>query len=220
MSSDGFVAAEVKRGDCFRLLAACFYPPDRKALLEEDVPGNLRRLLESVCPEAASHAEGMAGALSRTEDVELAAAHAKLFVGPFELQAPPYGSVYLDSGRRLMGDSTIEVLRFYRRAGLSLIADFEEAPDHIAAELEFMYYLVGKETRAIRHGDRNGAYGYLEMQRKFQGNYLRPWVEPFCESIRTGSDHEFYRLLADGLSTFIMNTPVPGTLPEKIGPEA
>jgi TorA maturation chaperone TorD len=189
-------------------------------LQEEGVLENLHRLLGEVCPEAASDSEGMARALSQAVGEELAVAHSKLFVGPFELQAPPYGSLYLESQKRLMGDSTMEVLTMYRRAGLALSGDFKDAPDHIAAELEFMYFLIAKEIQALRQGDRIDAFGYLKMQQEFQDKYLRPWMEPFGERIRTASEHEFYTLLAESLSTFIMNTPVPRTLPEKVGAEA
>lgn len=219
MASKDFLTVEQQRGDCFKLLAACFYPPERNLLLEEEVSGNLSRLLGTVCPEAMPHAEGMARTLAKTADVDLAVAHAKLFVGPFELRAPPYGSLYLESQKRLMGDSTMGVLEMYQRAGLVLSSDFRDAPDHIAAELEFMYFLVAKELQALRKGDRNEAFGYLKMQQEFYDKYLYPWIEPFGERIRTASEHEFYTLLADSLSTFIMKTPVPGTLPEKFDTE-
>ncbi|OGP34382.1 MAG: hypothetical protein A2X88_03785 [Deltaproteobacteria bacterium GWC2_65_14] len=215
MAGKDFLTVEQQRGDCFRLFAACFYPPERNLLLEEELLENLSRLLGAVCPEAVPHAEGMAGTLAQAADVELAVAHAKLFVGPFKLQAPPYGSLYLESQKRLMGDSTMEVLRMYQRAGLDLSSDFLDAPDHIAAELEFMYFLIARELQALRTGDREKAFGYLEMQREFHEKYLRPWIEPFVDRIRTASEHEFYTLLAMSLSTFIAKTPVPGTLPER-----
>ncbi|MBM2827898.1 MAG: cytoplasmic chaperone TorD family protein [Actinobacteria bacterium] len=220
MAAKDFIDVERQRGDCFRLLAACFYPPEMKVLIEEGVLENLHGLLEEVCPEAAACCEGMARALSQASEEELAVAHAKLFVGPFALRAPPYGSLYLESQNRLMGDTTMEVLKMYQRAGLALSGDFKDAPDHIAAELEFMYFLVAKEVHALRQGDRNDAFKYLEMQHEFHEKYLHPWMEPFVEMIRTGSEHEFYRLLAKSLSTFIMKTPVPRTLPGKIGAEA
>ena len=220
MAGRDFIDVERQRGDCFRLLAVCFYPPEMKVLIEEGVLENLHRLLEEVCPEAAACSEGMARALSQASEEELAVAHAKLFVGPFELQAPPYGSLYLESQKRLMGDTTMEVLKMYKRAGLALSGDFKDAPDHIAAELEFMYFLIAKELQALREGDRIDAFGYLKMQQEFHDKYLRPWMEPFGERIRTASEHEFYSLLAESLSTFIMKTPVPRTLPEKVGAEA
>lgn len=220
MTGRDFIDFERQRGDCFRLLAACFYPPERKVLLEEGVLENLHRLLGEVCPEAAACSKGMARALSQASEEELAVAHAKLFVGPFELQAPPYGSLYLESQKRLMGDTTMEVLKMYQMAGLALSGDFKDAPDHIAAELEFMYFLIAKELQALRKDHRVDAIGYLKTQQEFHDKYLRPWTEPFCERIRTASGHEFYTLLAESLSTFILKTPVPRTLPDKVGSEA
>lgn len=219
MPGKEFIDVERKRGDCFRLLAACFYPPGRTELIEERVPENLHRLLDVVCPEAGSCSKGMAGALSQAPEEELAVAHAKLFVGPFELQAPPYGSIYLESQKRLMGETTMEVLKMYQRAGLAPSGDFNDAPDHIAAELEFMYFLVAKELQALLKGDCNDALGYLDLQREFHGKYLRSWVEPFAERIRAASGNGFYSLLADSLSTFIVKTPVPNTIPVKAGAE-
>ena len=220
MVGKDFLSVEQQRGDCFKLLAACFYPPERKLLLEEKVSENLSRLLGTVCPEAMPFAEGMAETLAQAADVDLAVAHAKLFVGPFELQAPPYGSLYLESQKRLMGDSTMKMLEMYQRAGLSLSSDFQDVPDHIAAELEFMYFLIAKEIQALRTGNREEAFGYLKTQQEFQDIYLRPWIEPFVDRIRTASEHEFYTLLAKSLSTFIAKTPVPKTLPDPVGTEA
>ncbi|MFN2356106.1 MAG: molecular chaperone, partial [Desulfopila sp.] len=81
----------------------------------------------------------MEQAIHESRHQDLLVEYARLFVGPFELLAPPYGSVYLETGRRLMGDSTIAVQHMYTNAGLTL--DVQEAPDHIALELEFMHYL-------------------------------------------------------------------------------
>jgi TorA maturation chaperone TorD len=215
-----FATGEQKRGDCYRLFSGCFYPPDRQMLLDERVVENLHNMLESVCPDAAPHAAAMAQALLRAEDEELAVAHAKLFVGPFELEAPPYGSVYLGPQRRLMGDSTVEVVEMYERAGLSLSENFMDAPDHISAELEFMYFLIAKEHQALLKEDREEAHKYLKMKQEFSTNYLRTWVEPFCERIKKASEHEFYTSLANCLSAFIMKTPVPETLPVDLNREA
>jgi hypothetical protein len=87
MAGKDLIDVERQRGDCFRFLAVCFYPPERQALTEEGVLENLFRLLWEVCPEAASCSEGMARAFSQASEEELAVAHARLFVGPFTLQA-------------------------------------------------------------------------------------------------------------------------------------
>ena len=49
------------------------------------------------------------------------------------------------------------VLESYRHAGLSLTKDLNEPPDHIATELEFMYYLCQKEMIARGQGIKAGS---------------------------------------------------------------
>ena len=215
MKNTDIIQMEQHRGDCYRLFAALFYPPDKESFLDEDVCGNLVQLLESVCPMASDHASGMAKVLERADAQALSIAHAKLFLGPFELQAPPYGSVYLDENTRLMGDSTVAVMKMYQLAGLSLSDENREAPDHIAIELEFMYYLISREIQSFKSGDTDEALEYLRMQHKFNDKYLATWIGPFCDKIRESSEDDSYKLLSMCLSIFIQNTVIPATLPSR-----
>ena len=80
---------KLQRSDCFKLLSACFYSPDLDMLINEDVCGNLTALFEQVIPEAVPCVKQMQQALHSYSEEELKIAHAELFVGPFELQAPP-----------------------------------------------------------------------------------------------------------------------------------
>ncbi|HDH01197.1 MAG TPA: molecular chaperone TorD, partial [Nitrospirae bacterium] len=91
---------------------------------------------------------------------DLCVEYAKLFVGPFELLAPPYGSVYLDDGGRVMGDSTMRVIEAYQKEGLSGNDDFKDLPDHIAVEMEFMSYLIYKERETLERSDFDTANEY------------------------------------------------------------
>ena len=138
MDSQEKILYEKRIGECFRLLAACFYKPQKEIFLQEKVFQNLTSLLEPVCPDAAHFSNKMSESILKYSEEELSVEYATLFVGPYELKAPPYGSVYLDEGRRVMGDSTIEVIRMYQEAGLTLDENFKELPDHIAVELEFI----------------------------------------------------------------------------------
>ncbi|BAE85922.1 TorD/DmsD family molecular chaperone [Desulfitobacterium hafniense] len=115
--------------------------------------------------------------------------HAKLFVGPFDLLAPPYGSIYIDGQRRLMGDSTIKVLEAYGDAGLKLSDEFKQPPDHIITELEFMYYLIARylETRNDQ---------WLTMKDSFHDEFLKPWLRDFTDRIECNSQSLFYKGLA------------------------
>ena len=213
MSDNDLMIMEQQRADCYRLFAALFYPPQKEALMEEDVCANLTGLLETVCPTAQEHSQGLIQALEETESDVLSIANAKLFVGPFELHAPPYGSVYLEDANMLMGDTTVEVMKMYEHAGLSLSDENRDAPDHIAIELEFMHYLASKEVQALKSGDADEALEFLQVQHVFFDKYLSPWIEPFCDKIYESSESDFYKLLSMCLSIFMKNTSIPGTIP-------
>lgn len=190
-----------ERSNIYRLLSGCFYEPDRGLFLEENLCGNLEKLLGKVCPEASSTADKMAQALENSSQVDLAVEHAALFIGPFELPAPPYGSVYLEKSNRLMGDTTMEVKNIYAEAGLKL--DVQEPPDHISFELEFIHYLFIQEKEALDKGDSEKAQNLATRRDNFLKVYLASWVPRFCEKIRTSTKHIFYQNLADCLETFI-----------------
>jgi len=196
---------ERKKGDCYKLLSACFYLPKKEIYLEEKVFEGLTLLLNTLCPDAAIFSAAMEETIQKYSDEDLAIEYARLFVGPYELKAPPYGSVYLDGGRRVMGDSTMEVVRLYEETGLVMDKDFKELPDHIAVELEFMYYLIYKEVEALEKSEKDKVLALREIRNHFFNHFLSPWIPPFCEKIKEATDNQFYIGLADCLSTFITN---------------
>ncbi|MDP3016975.1 MAG: molecular chaperone TorD family protein [Deltaproteobacteria bacterium] len=142
MDINEFILFERKRGDCYKLLSACFYLPKKEIYLEEKVFEALTLLLNTLCPDAAIFSAAMEETIQKYSNEDLAVEYARLFVGPYELKAPPYGSVYLGGARRVMGNSTMGVIKLYEETGLVMDKDFKELPDHIAVELEFMYYLI------------------------------------------------------------------------------
>lgn len=193
---------KIRQGDCFRLLAACFYEPEKELFLQEKLFENLAELLaEDGYHDAAYAALTMRSYLLKMDEDELRVEHARLFIGPFELAAAPYGSVYLDGNRMLMGDSTMAVQKIYRATGLSL--EEPETPDHIALELEFMHYLSSGEGDCVARNDRNEARAFAATQSHFLLKYLAPWVPEFCAAIRKGTATGFYTSLADCLEGFI-----------------
>jgi TorA maturation chaperone TorD len=203
MDSQEKIMDEKRRGECFRLLAACFYKPQKEIFLQEKVFQNLTSLLEQVCPDAAHFSHQMVDSILKYSEEELSVEYARLFVGPFELKAPPYGSVYLDEGRRVMGDSTIEVIRMYQEAGLTMDESFKELPDHIAVELEFIYFLTYGKVNALEKSESDRARSFQETRDVFLNKYLRKWVQDFCDRIITNTGNTFYIALAGCLSTFL-----------------
>lgn len=188
--------------DVYRYLSAFFCLPQKELFEKEDLIGRLSFALKEICPEAVCFATEMEKALQGSQEEDLRVEYAKLFVGPYELQAPPYGSVYLDGERKLMGPSTLEVVKLYERAGLVIDQDLKELPDHIALELEFMSYLLSREAESLEQPDQNHVAQFRDLTAQFFEKFLNPWISPFCQKIKEGSEHPFYIALANCLSTF------------------
>lgn len=191
----------VQRGDCFKLFAACFYEPDKQLFIEEKLGENLEQLLGELAPQCLTASQQIKSALTELDQNTLSIDHAALFVGPYELIAAPYGSVYIEKKRTIMGDSSINAAHYYQDAGVSV--DVKEPPDHIAIELEFLHYLCSKEAIALNDNQIEDAYQFRKRQIDFYFAALKPWAETFCEAIKKGTDNGFYLNLADCLDHFL-----------------
>ncbi|WP_017755303.1 TorD/DmsD family molecular chaperone [Calidifontibacillus oryziterrae] len=120
----------------------------------------------------------------------------KLFVGSSHVKAAPYASIYLEGKWEVMGQSTVNTFQYYKEAGLEFKEGFHELPDHIAVELEFVYYLIYKY---LETNDEK----YLYIQEKFINNVLSKWVLSFTKLIVDHAETEFYRLVAILLEKWI-----------------
>jgi DMSO reductase family type II enzyme chaperone len=193
--------AEIARAATYKLLAECFYSPTEATLR---YMSHLSRSLKAVCPPAAEAADRLEAALQIHESFEeLSIDHARLFEGPFGLLAPPYGSVYLERERRLMGDSTQAVGECYGEVGLEVAAGFNGTPDHIAAELEFMHFLAIKGLEALADGDEARARYFRQKQGTFLERHLAAWVPDFSRGVEEQAQTMFYRELAAVTRVFI-----------------
>lgn len=216
MEIGDFLLYEKMRAECYRLLSACFCLLKKDIFLKEDVFRNLKELLTHVCPEASEYAPVMERAFEGYTEEELLVDYARLFVGPFELLAPPYGSVYLNSEQRVMGDSTMETMRMYQEEGLSIDGEFNELPDHISAELEFMYYLVYREVESLEKDEKVEAIRLIEKQGVFLDRLLKRWIHPFCRKIKDATENRFYLAIADCLYSFVIRDDIKDRIPEDL----
>lgn len=189
------------RSEAYRLLAACYFPPQGGL---EQVAGELADILSCLCPEAARHAAAMQQQLAGTQGQQaLQVDYARLFLGPYRLLAPPYGSVYLEGERRVMGTSTDKALDHYKRVGLDLSPQFQEAPDHIAAELEFMHYLLFSSISGPERGLGEETALYQDLQKEFLHDHLGAWAEPFCRAVEQNAETGFFQSLARATRAFL-----------------
>ncbi len=180
-------SAITQAANSYKLLSLLYDSPSDTM---EEMLFLLKETLRDLKPDLISTVSEMEDYLVGTQDFEfLQIEYAKLFVGPFDLLAPPYGSIYLDGQRRLMGESTIKVLEAYRDAGLTLSNEFKQPPDHIITELEFMYYLIAKYLETEDNQ-------WLTMKDEFHDRYLKPWVRDFADRIANNSHSPFYKGLS------------------------
>lgn len=170
---------------------------------EEHLLDHLTTNLRQISPGAAMFSASMANAIQMYSEEELSVEYARLFLGPFETKVPPYGSIYLNEERRVMGDSTMEIIRFYEEMGLSRDKDCMDLPDHIAVELEFMSYLIYKEAEALDKSDFATALDMMKKQKSFLDQFLGRWIAEFCDKIKASTDNGFYLALADCASLFV-----------------
>ena len=201
MNTQDFLELEYLRLDAYRLLADCYHRPEQSLL---DNVGKLAACMDRVCSDAKQYIKSMRADIIGMAGVEsLAVDYARLFVGPFNLLAPPYGSVYLEGERQVMGASTADVQMRYRAVGLDVDTGFKDAPDHVAAELEFMHFLIFKAMEAADQGDTDHVVTCLTNQQSFLEIHLGAWIHDFASKVIENATTSFYRYLARATETFI-----------------
>ena len=179
-----------QRADNYKFLSDCYYLPDE---------GFLQKVVDiakadNYFAELSAHVPPLAELESLKVDF------ARLFVGPYKLLAPPYGSVYLEDGK-LVGDSTMNVKMWYEKEGLDIV--IKDAPDHITMELEFMYYLITKQIEAIKDSNQQELQSYVPKQASFLQVHLARWLPRFVEKVQQNAQAEFYVQLARLTNNFV-----------------
>ncbi len=196
-------AAEVAAvADVYRLLSACFYQLE-KVFGEEDVFGQLAEALGICAPQIQGKAVLLGTGFREETPENLLLDYTRLFLGPFDILAKPYGSVYLDGEKVVMGDSTMDAMAWYKRGGFEPADDFLEMPDHVAVELEFLYLMNFRKAEALASGNREQLAEYEAMRRSFLQNHLGRWAADFTAKITAGATSNFYRVLGELLAAFI-----------------
>lgn len=184
------------REDLCRLIAACYYEPE-PAFAAEGLFDNLLAAARTVDAALVPQAQALGEAFRSTEAQTLLLDYTRLFLGPMDILAKPYGSVWLDQAKTLMNDSTLALLDLYKEAGFEMDEEFKELPDHIAAELEFLYLLIFRENETLRAGDTTKLAQARDLKQRFLDQHLGRWIGPFAAAMRGNARTDFYRQLAD-----------------------
>lgn len=191
----------VLRANVFHVLARAYSPPDT---WPDGFDELVHCTFEPLGPALAEAGGKLANQVRHSSNASdrLAAAHARLFIGPFDIQAPPWASLYLDPDKQLMGESSRYAAAAYAHAGLGPVDGPKDAPDHITHELEYMYFLAFQENKT-------GETVWLEQQARFWREHLGKWLPQLAELMREAEGAEpLYLSLAD------LTTSLCGTLEE------
>ena len=191
MTDEGLVA----RANAYSVLARALALP---ASWDEALLDGLRERFALLGDEIAELAQRVAHEMDLVwaDREAVAVAFAQLFVGPFELDAPPYASLYLDPEQRLMGPVSLAVADLYADAGLAPSTEVpRDAPDHVGHELEFMYFLV---FEAVESGEPI----WMERAARFWNTHLGDWLPQFAEAVITARRHPLYDALGQLLLRF------------------
>jgi len=190
------------REDFSRLLAACYYQPEAQ-LGTEDVFASLALAGDALDPSLAVLARILNDDFHAETIDALLEDYSHLFLGPFNIPAKPYGSVWLEGPKTAMGDSTMAVLGLYRQGGFELDESFRELPDHIAVELEFLYLLNFKDLEARRAGEREVQTKVAQLKQALLHHHLGRWVGPFTTAMKASAETSFYKTLAELTSRYV-----------------
>ncbi|HEY0847410.1 MAG TPA: molecular chaperone TorD family protein [Noviherbaspirillum sp.] len=200
------------REDMCRFLSACFYEPGPE-FAEEDLFGSMLIAAGKIHPDLANRARALGEAFS-SEDVQaLLVDYTRLFLGPLQALASPYASSWLNTAATSGEPASSAVLEHYRAGGLDLDEEFNDLPDHIAVELEFLYLLTFKRHDAERAGQTEEQSALADLECQFLKTHLGAWVTPFASAVKSGAQTAFYRELAELTERFIcLEQARPGNL--------
>ena len=192
----------IARENLSRLLAACYYQPGPE-FAEEKVFDSMFVAAYRIDPDLAAHARRLGEKFAEEDAENLLLDYTRLFLGPNHIIAKPYGSVWLDEQETLMGESTLAVLALYKEGGFEMDETFRELPDHIAAELEFLYLLIYRENEAYQQDKPDALEAKAALRKRFLNEHLGRWIGPFTAAVRDGAQCAYYRQLAEITNRFI-----------------
>jgi len=122
--------------------------------------------------------------------------HARLFIGPPQAVIRPYESCFL-AGDQLMADCTLAVHAWYADVGIVFDgAICQDAPDHIAVELNALAMLcMGRTGHAMADRER--------LERAFLDAHLGRWGRTFATRLLQSTQEPLYRAAAELLDSVL-----------------
>ncbi len=92
----------------------------------------------------------------------------------------------------------------YRAMGIASVG-LDEAPDHLATELEVMAYLCDQEANAWAADQLTLAGDVLELESRFLRRHLAVWVPLLQARVHDANPSSFYLDLVDAVHSFVVH---------------
>lgn len=167
-----------------RVLGALFYyAPDSEAAAP--LVAMLRQPgWETQWPVADERLPALARDMAREDDQEtLEQAWQRLFIGPYALPAPPWGSVWLDRENVLFGESTLALRGWMQKNGIAHNSEMNEPEDQFGTLLMLAAWLSSE--------------GREQALDELLAWHVFPWSERFLTQFIDGAQHPFWQALGE-----------------------
>lgn len=120
--------------------------------------------------------------LMQTDENEtLEEAWQRLFIGPYALSAPPWGSVYLDKENVLFGDSTLKLRHWMAQQQVEITLDQEEPEDQFGLLMMMSAWLAENQPTDLPD---------------LLTEHLLPWANRYLDLLQSNAGHPFYQGVA------------------------
>ncbi len=124
-------------------------------------------------------------------------AYIALFTNNYpHLPCPPYGSLFtaVDSEKRL--EEMLAIKEFYQIHGADIAESFDDLPDHLCVELEFMQLLCFREYEAAEAKDQELLTGVRQAETEFLDKFLLPFATRLADlAVGSVADNPYSDLL-------------------------
>jgi TorA-specific chaperone len=191
---------------CVKQLCRVYWGPSQ-ALCREVVEGSFLQPFEALAPLVGANADaeltalrtlldGFSGAESLLANLE--AGYVRLFVNDRGgVAAPLYASCYEDQENpQLMGAPAVRMQKLLADLKVHMGAEVCEPPDHLAIELEVLYFLLTRDIAA-------GRPAVLAAAADFATGEMLPWVQAFRRHLAGEVQCRFYPLITDILLSLL-----------------
>ena len=112
----------------------------------------------------------------------------------------PYESFYVREDGMIESGGDNPVIQFYEQ--FNYIVEKDKArivsPDHIGAELEFMYMLCDAQRKALKNSDAVAAKEFEDIQKSFMANHILKWMPLYLINVKNEAQTPLYH---DGAMT-------------------